>query len=234
MKPVVGVMPLWDDEKESLWMLPGYLDGLEEAGATPIIFPLSEDKEEIVRLMDLCDGILLTGGHDVSPSLYGEAPLEGKVSCCAKRDEMERIVLEEAILKDKPLLGICRGIQFVNAALGGTLYQDLPSQHPSETEHHQTPPYDVPVHDVSIVKGTSLHKILGEEKIAVNSYHHQAVKDLAPELKIMAEAEDGIVEAVCRPENKFLWALQWHPEFSHKTDENSRKIFSAFVKAMLA
>ncbi len=233
MKPVVGVMPLWDDEKESLWMLPAYLEGLEEAGATSIIFPLTVDKEEIVRLMNMCDGILLTGGHDVSPSLYGEEPLEGKVCSCAKRDEMEKFVLDEAILQDKPLLGICRGIQFMNAALGGTLYQDLPSQHPSETEHHQTPPYDVPVHEVSILKGTPLYQILGAEKIAVNSYHHQAVKELSPELEVMAEAEDGIVEALCRPGNKFLWAVQWHPEFSHKVDENSRKVFSAFVEAMV-
>ncbi len=234
MKPIVGVMPLWDDEKESLWMLPAYLEGLEEAGATSIIFPLTVDKEEIVRLMDMCDGILLTGGHDVTPSLYGEEPLEGKVCSCVKRDEMEKIVLEEAILKDIPVLGICRGIQFMNAALGGTLYQDLPTQHPSEIEHHQTPPYDVPVHDVLIRKGSALSDLIGSERISVNSYHHQAVKDVASELEIMAEAEDGIVEAVCRPGNKFIWAVQWHPEFSHKVDENSRKVFSAFVKALLA
>ena len=196
MKPIVGVMPLWDDEKESLWMLPAYLEGLEEAGATSIIFPLTVDKEEIVRLMDMCDGILLTGGHDVTPSLYGEEPLEGKVCSFEKRDEMEKIVLDEAIFQDKPVLGICRGIQFMNAALGGTLYQDLPTQHPSEIEHHQTPPYDVPVHDVFIRKGTALFDVIGKERIAVNSYHHQAVKDVAPELEVMAEAEDGIVEAV--------------------------------------
>ena len=100
MPPLVGVMPLWDDEKESLWMLPGYLEGIKEAGATPIIFPLTEDPDEIERLVDICDGILLTGGHDVTPSVYGEKPLEGKVSCCIARDNMEKHVLEDAMKKE--------------------------------------------------------------------------------------------------------------------------------------
>ena len=98
MKPLVGVMPLWDDDKDSIWMLPGYLDGLKEAGATPVILPLTEDPEEISRLVDICDGILLTGGHDVTPSIYGEEPLEGKISCCITRDNMEKIVLNDAIV----------------------------------------------------------------------------------------------------------------------------------------
>ena len=232
MRPVVGVMPLWDDDKESLWMLPGYLDGLMEAGVTSVVFPLMEDRDELIRLADMCDGILLTGGHDVSPEIYGEEPLENLVSCCRRRDIMEQIILEDALPKDRPVLGICRGIQFVNAALGGTLYQDLPTQRPSATEHHQTPPYDVPVHSVTIKKDTPLYGCIGSECIRVNSYHHQAVKELAPELKVMAESEDGLVEAVYRPGSRFFWAVQWHPEFSYKTDENSRKIFMAFAESM--
>lgn len=231
MRPIVGVMPLWDDDKESLWMLPGYLDGLEEAGATPIVFPLIEDKDELARLVDMCDGILLTGGHDVTPEIYGEAPLASTFSC-AKRDLMEKLVLEDAMLKDKPVLGICRGIQLVNALLGGTLYQDLPTQHPTKTDHHQTPPYDVPVHEVVIKEGTPLSECLGLSRIKVNSYHHQAVKDVAPKLKVMAESEDGLVEALYLPGARFFWAVQWHPEFSFRSDENSRKIFGAFVEAM--
>lgn len=223
-------MPLWDDAKDSIWMLPGYLEGLKEAGATPVIFPLTEDPEEISRLVDICDGILMTGGHDVTPSIYGEEPLEDKVSCCRERDNMEKLVLEDTMKKDKPILGICRGIQLINALLGGTLFQDLPSQHPSDIEHHQTPPYDVPVHDVIIRKVTPLFDCLGSERISVNSYHHQAVKDLAPGLEVMAESEDGIVEALYKPLYSFLWAVQWHPEFSYKTDSNSMKIFQAFVE----
>ena len=230
MKPLVGVMPLWDDEKDSLWMLPGYLEGLQEAGATPVILSLTEDREEIEHLVDICDGILLTGGHDVDPSVYGEEALNGTVLCCKARDNMERLVLEEAMQKDKPILGICRGIQLINALLGGTLYQDLPTQHPSDIDHHQTPPYDVPVHDVFIKKDSPLYDCLGSDRISVNSYHHQAVKDVAPCLEVMAESEDGIVEALYKPFYRFLWAVQWHPEFSYKKDDNSRKIFKAFVR----
>ena len=232
MKPVIGVMPLWDDEKESLWMLPGYLDGLREAGGLPVVLPFSTDEEELGLLMSLCDGFLFTGGHDVSPGLYHEEPLPGLVSSCEKRDEMESIVLRKALEADKPVLGICRGIQFINAALGGSLYQDLPSQRPSATEHHQHAPYDVPVHDVLIEKDSPLYACLGAERLPVNSYHHQAVKQVADGLRVMAAAPDGLAEALYRPGSRFLWALQWHPEFSYRTDENSRKIFRAFVSSM--
>ena len=141
-RPIVGVIPLWDDEKESLWMLPGYMDGIREAGGIPLMLPLTENEEEIRQLTGMVDGILFTGGHDVSPEVYGEHPLNDGVICCHKRDEMESIVLRMALEEHKAVLGICRGIQFINAALGGKLYQDLPLQHFSETEHHQTPPYD--------------------------------------------------------------------------------------------
>lgn len=232
MRPVVGVMPLWDDDKESIWMLPGYMEGIALAGATPVIFPFSTDKQELKQLVDICSGFLFTGGHDVSPELYGEKPLKGLVQSCKKRDIMEKTVLEMAIADDKPVLGICRGIQLINAALGGTLYQDLPAQYPSDINHHQSPPYDIPVHNVIIGSETPLYECLGVDHLSVNSYHHQAIKDLSPELMVMATAPDGIAEAVCRPASRFIWAVQWHPEFSYKTDINSVKIFEAFAEAM--
>lgn len=232
MKPIIGVMPLWDDEKQSIWMLPGYMDGIQQAGGTPIIFPFSADEAELKQLAQMCDGFLFTGGHDVSPEVYHEKPLEGLVSCCKMRDTMEGIVLKEAVESDKPVLGICRGIQFINAALGGTLYQDIPTQHPSAVEHHQQPPYHMPSHEVVVVKGSPLYKYLKTENLPVNSCHHQAIKSLAPGLEIMAVAPDGLVEAMYMPEHRFLWAVQWHPEFSYQTEISSRGIFSAFVEAM--
>lgn len=233
MKPIVGVMPLWDDEKESIWMLPGYLDGLRQAGALPVIFPLADDSGDVHQLMNLCSGFLFTGGHDVSPEQYGEVPLDGLVSSCAQRDRLESIVLRQAIAQDKPVLGICRGIQFINAALGGTLYQHLPLQCPSEVEHHQQPPYDIPVHTVQILQDTPLHALLQTGELAVNSYHHQAVKRLANGLQSMAVAPDGLIEAIYKPDHKFLWAVQWHPEFSYRSEQSSRAIFARFVQAML-
>ncbi len=231
MKPIIGVMPLWDDEKESIWMLPGYLDGIREAGGIPFIFPLTDETEELERLCAFCNGILFTGGHDVSPQIYREEPLGSVVGCCKVRDSMETMVLQIALRENKAILGVCRGIQFINASLGGTLYQDIPSQFSTTIDHHMTPPYDRVAHEVIIKSDTPLHFLLKKEKLGVNSYHHQAVKELAPGLVAMAEAEDGLVEAVYLPSRKYVWAFQWHPEFSHLIDEDSRKIFCSFIEA---
>ncbi len=228
-KPVIGVVPLYDDEKESLWMLPGYMDGITEAGGIPIMLPLTADKDVIRQLLDTVDGILLTGGHDVSPEIYGEEKLDDSLVCNKARDSMEKELLKQALEKDIPILGICRGIQFINAYLGGTLYQDLGKPHHSEIEHHQKPPYDVPAHEVNVLADTGLYRLLNADKISVNSYHHQAIKEASDVLKVMAVSEDGLTEAVELPGKKFVWALQWHPEYSYKVDNNSRLIFKEFV-----
>ena len=230
-KPIIGVTPLFDRERDSYWMLPGYLEGLEQAGAIPIVLPLPEDLDDLPQLVSLCDGLLFTGGQDVSPALYGETPKPTCGEVYPARDRMEQALLHLALERDLPVLGICRGIQFLNAVLGGTLYQDLPTEHPSQTQHHMTPPYDRAVHTVTLQPGTPLAELLGTEHIGVNSYHHQAVKTLAPCLTEMAWSEDGLIEAVCLPEKRFVWAVQWHPEFSFRVNEDSRKIFGAFVAA---
>ncbi len=232
-RPLIGAVPLWDHDKQSLWMLPGYFDGLLAAGAVPVMLPLTADPAALERLADLCDGFLLTGGQDVQPAVYGEEqlPLTGEV--CRARDAMEAGLLALALRADKPVLGICRGIQFLNAALGGTLYQDLPAQHPSEVEHHQGRPYDAPAHAVTLVPDTPLRALLGAETLPANSLHHQGVRTLAPTLRAMAHAPDGLVEAVYLPDKRFVWAVQWHPEFNWQTEPSSRAIFAAFVQAAL-
>ena len=144
---------------------------------------------------------------------------------------MESVLISLAVRDDVPILGICRGIQVINAVLGGTLWQDLPKQRPSEVEHHGLPPYEEPVHEVDVIPATPLAEAIGAGPYAVNSYHHQALRNLAPGLETMATAPDGVIEAVWRPESRFLWAVQWHPEFSRGVDEKSRKIFSAFIGA---
>lgn len=231
MLPVVGVTPLWDEEKQSLWMLPGYLDGLRQAGCLPMILPLTKEPKEIDQMLTMVDGILLTGGQDVSPELYGETPA-GTGEICEMRDAMEGQLLKKAMVLEKSVLGICRGIQFINAALGGSLYQDIPREHPSAVEHHQSPPYDKPSHEVTLMQGGPLRSLLGQEKLCVNSYHHQAIKRLADGLEVMARSDDNLVEAVWKPDQRFLWAVQWHPEFSFRTDEASRRIFAAFAGSM--
>ena len=234
-RPVIGVSALIDIPRESLWMVPGYMDGIEEAGALPIMLPLTEDAEVVRQAAALCDGFLFTGGQDVSPQLYGADRLPACGETSALRDHVESILLQEARRSDRPVLGICRGIQFINAALGGTLWQDLPSERPSDIEHHMSPPYDRAAHRDRIIEGSPLEQLmdglLENGYLSVNSYHHQAVKALAPGLEVMAVSEDGLIEALRDPSQHFLWAVQWHPEFSYKTDESARRIFRAFVEA---
>ena len=230
MKPIIGLIPLVDEKLDSYWMLPGYMDGISAAGGIPVMLPLTHDRETISQLLKTVQGILLTGGHDVDPCMYNEKRMKECGTPSAERDAMESELLGQALMNDMPILGICRGIQFLNAYLGGTLYQDLPAQHPSDICHHQKPPYDVPVHKVNILKDSGLYRLLKIESLAVNSYHHQAIKDRSDRLKTMAVSEDGIIEAVEMPDKKFVWAVQWHPEFSFLTDENSRSIFEEFVR----
>ncbi len=231
-KPMTGVVPLIDRDRESYWMLPGYMEGLSDAGAIPVMLPLTSEPEVLAQIVSQFDGFLFTGGQDVSPSIYGEETLSSCGECCTARDEMERRLFALAWEQDKPVLGICRGIQFINAFLGGTLYQDLPTQRASAVCHHQSPPYDEPVHAVELVKNSPLQRLLKKQKISVNSYHHQAVKKLAPKLQAMAYSTDGLIEAVYAPEKKYIWALQWHPEFSFLKDADSKKIFQSFADSM--
>ena len=210
-------------------MLPGYMKGIEQAGGIPLMLPLTSDEENLQQLAEELDGFLYAGGQDISPNLYAQRRSRMCGQCCHERDEMETILFRMVYEQDKPLLGICRGIQCINVVMGGTLYQDLPSEHSSDTEHHQIPPYDVPVHSVKIIGDSPLYKLLKKEALMVNSYHHQAILTLAPKVSAMAVSEDGLIEAVCVPKKRFIWGIQWHPELSCLVDENSRKIFSEFI-----
>jgi putative glutamine amidotransferase len=231
-KPLIGVVPLWDEEKDSLWMLPGYMEGIEGAGGLPLMLSLTTEEETLRQLSGLCGGFLFTGGQDVSPGLY-----EAEVSAlcgpvCAERDRMEKILFSIAVLEqDKPAFGICRGIQLFNVLLGGTLHQDLAAQFkPGAGIHRQKAPYDNPAHGLRIAPETPLYTLLGRDSLPVNSSHHQGIAELAPELEPMAWAEDGLIEAVYMKDRTFVWALQWHPEMA-LTWKSSEKIFAAFVEA---
>ena len=227
--PIIGIMPLYDKEKDSYWMIPGYMKSLEEAGAIPMMLPLTERVEELNYFLETCDGFLLTGGQDVTPELYGEErkPVCGETS--ALRDSMDKYIFTHAVQENKVILGICRGIQLMNAVSGGTLYQDLPSELESDIEHHMQPPYDRTAHMVDLVKDSPIFQLLQEEKIPVNSYHHQGVKVIGKGFQKMAVASDGLVEGIYMPDKKFVWGIQWHPEFSYKKSSYSQKIIEEFV-----
>ena len=179
-----------------------------------MILPLEMSEEDADRIVETCDGFLFTGGQDVGT--------------CPECDTLETLLLSKALQADKAILGICRGLQFINVFLGGTLWQDLPSQHPSEMIHRQGKPYGTPTHKVML--DGELRTLLGKEVIEVNTLHHQAAKDLGEDLTQMAVAPDGIIEAVQMKGKRFVWAVQWHPEYMFITDADSLAIFSCFIK----
>lgn len=230
-KPVIAVTPLWDVGRESIWMLPAYVKALEDQGAIPLILPLTDDRDILDWALEGCDGLLLTGGQDVDPRHYGEEPHPKLGELAPVRDGQELYLIPRALEQDLPLFGICRGEQILNVALGGSLYQDLPSQLPQALSHSMKPPYDRGVHRVSLVPESPLGALLEVEQLSVNSRHHQGIKALAPGLEVMAVAEDGLVEAVRVPGKTFAWAVQWHPEHAYEADGASRALFGAFVAA---
>lgn len=230
-RPLIAVVPLVDEKRGSFWMAPGYLLGLEQAGGAPLVLPLTEDTAVLGSILDRCAGLLLTGGHDVDPALYGQEAIPACGAPCRERDRMEGWLLDRALERDLPVLGICRGIQLLNAHLGGTLYQDLPSQRPGPVCHVQKPPYDRPVHAVTVEEGSFLAGLTGAGELRVNSYHHQAVDVLAPGLAVDAVSEDGLVEAAHMAAHSFVLGVQWHPELSFQTDQTAQSVFAAFVQA---
>ncbi|MDD5921767.1 MAG: gamma-glutamyl-gamma-aminobutyrate hydrolase family protein [Eubacteriales bacterium] len=231
MKPTIAILPLIDLEQKSYWMLPGYMDGILDAGGIPVMLPWTLDDDLLEYFADTYDGFLFPGGQDVSPSMYEEERSERCGEICPKLDEMTSRLFEMVLEADKPILGICRGLQILNVLFGGTLYQDLSEERPDCPGHKMDAPYDRSAHLVSVEKETPLYDLLSQPVIGVNSCHHQAIRTLAGGLTPMAHSEDGLTEAFYRPDSRFLWAVQWHPEMYFKADENSRKILRAFVES---
>ncbi|MBY0500466.1 MAG: gamma-glutamyl-gamma-aminobutyrate hydrolase family protein [Alphaproteobacteria bacterium] len=205
-----------------------YCSSISDAGGIP--FPLTHDLTLVEDYLSLIDGLVITGGgHDVDPLLYGAQEIHPSVNLKPKRTTFEMAITQKAFQKDIPVFGICGGHQLINVALGGTLIQDIPHELPHAIEHKQTAPHHEPTHEVKIIKNTMLHKLLNVDKLAVNSFHHQAVKDAAPGVIINALTPDGLVEGFEAPAYRFCLGLQWHPEFTITSQE--RAVFDAFVEA---
>ncbi len=229
MKPIIGISPLYDDEKRGLWMRPGYLDVLYACGAVPLILPFDSDAVDVYDLLAICDGLLMTGGPDVNPQLYGEEPLPVCGPTQPIRDKLDYRLLDKALEDDMPTLAICRGSQILNVYEGGTLYQDLPTQTSQTINHAMEPPFESLCHKVRLAEGEPLQLLLGEDEIPVNSIHHQAVRRVAPTLVPLAYSMDGIVEGVWMPGKRFVWGVQWHPEWIWDVDERQKRIVQTFV-----
>lgn len=227
MKPVIGILPMINGENQS-YIIQNYIDAIEYGGGMAILLPHTVNNDSIEKFTEICDGFLFAGGHDIEPWRYGEEKLPDCESTAPLRDEIEFLAFEKIFPTKKPILGICRGLQLINIALGGTLYQDIPTQVVSTVVHrHKTTPS---THLINIEKNSPIGEKLSTERVTVNSYHHQAIKKLGTSLEAMARADDGIVEAAYMSGRKFLWLLQWHPEKTME-DELSQIIFKEFIKA---
>lgn len=209
-----------------------YCQAAEASGAAPLILPLSQQPDVLGRLLDLCDGLMLTGGFDIDPSLYGEDPHPKIGEINPLRDITEMILTKQALERDMPILGICRGMQILNVAAGGSLYQDLESQRDDDTLlHFQKLTEEYPSHAINVAPGSWLHGITGQQKVRINSYHHQAVKDVAPGFRVTATAPDGVIEAMSHESREFCHAVQWHPELTYQNLDFNLGLFRAHVEA---
>ena len=222
---VVIAMPRMSTDPEPTVAQSKYIESLARAGAGMRWVELN-DPEQAVQDALTCDGLLLPGGGDMDPKFYGQE----RIPACGEpnllRDTAEPLLLRTFLAADKPVLGICRGIQVMNAVLGGDLYQDIkPFQHLPHNGHWAK------VHTVTVRRGTLLSRILGQDTVLVNSQHHQAVDRVAPGFTLAALSEDGIVEAIEKPDARFCLGVQWHPEWLSDADPAMQGLFDAFVNA---
>jgi len=208
-----------------------YVTAVERAGGLPMILPPTAAVETFVETLSRLDGLLLTGGGDVSPILYGEKRTPEAKGLDQQRDACETAALRDARKRGLPVLGICRGIQIMAVAFGGTLYQDLPSEKEAFSGHWQQATRARHSHRVRVNRGSRLFRILEDACIPVNSRHHQGVKTVPAGFTVSASAEDGLVEALEDSAHPFFLAVQWHPEGTFDGDAPSRKIFEAFIHA---
>ncbi len=207
-----------------------YVDAVLRAGAAPLPLPFGREAKAMDSLLDACSGLILTGGGDIHPRYYGEGSGKDLGNVSEDRDRFEFCLFEKALGRGIPVFGICRGLQLINVAWGGTLYQDLEDQPAFERQHRQEADRRETAHKVYMEEGSLLYQVLGAEA-QVNSLHHQAIKDLAPRLKATAWSADGLIEGVesLAAEETVVFAVQWHPEELSEKAAGMAALFSLFV-----
>lgn len=208
-----------------------YSRAVLHCGGAPVLLPVAQNRRSIAAILERLDGILLSGGPDIHPRFYGEEPLPHLGSLDEELDGMELDVTRAVLERDMPLFAVCRGIQILNVALGGTLIQDISTQVEGAINHVQSAPKCVTTHQVRLEAGSMLSTLLNRRSLQVNGRHHQAIKDAAPGLSVVGRAGDRVIEAVEYPERRFVLGVQWHPEGTWRTDTHSKKLFRALVKA---
>ena len=206
--PLIGISPCYDGHQASVPET--YVTAVRKAGGIPVLLPPMHSGQEALQTLEALDGLVMTGGEDIDPARYAQSVWNGSVSVNAARDSSDFLTLGAARALSIPVLGICRGHQAVGVLLGGTLWQDLPTQlDSSPVAHRQSESGDIATHMIYLVPGTHLHALLGVDSIAVNSFHHQAVRDIPAACTVSAVAADGVVEAF---EGPGVMCVQFHPE----------------------
>lgn len=233
-KPLIGLVPSsWDGENRRYVMGSTYMHWVARMGGMPVMLHYTDDPEYMEEIVPRLDGVLFTGGPDLSSVYYGEEPTPAQGGIVPQRDAMEKALFECAVIRHKkPTLGICKGMQLLNVFFGGDLYQDIAQQYPGKHMlHRQGSKGNVATHTAAVIPGSPLHNVTGKDEIKINTFHHQAVRKLADGLEVMATAPDGIIEAYWKPDYPFLWATQFHPEMFDEDFELSRQIFKTFIDA---
>jgi len=235
-RPLIGITTHRRDsdegKKDLFALMAAYVDSVRNNGGLPVLLPLGLSEPELRDLFERLDGFVLSGGGDIDPDLLGAPMHETVYGIDGDRDRVEYALVRWAVREEKPFLGICRGAQVMNAALGGSLFIDIASEAAGAAKHNFFPGYprSLIAHPVAVSEETRLAKILGSPFVQVNSLHHQAVKTPAPGLEVVARAPDGIIEGLEAPGHRFALGVQWHPEWLQDRPE-MRGLFRALVKA---
>ncbi len=233
MKPVIGVTASMEIDQSVYTVNNRNIKAILRAGGMPVILPYYLEEEDVQQIASQIDGLYATGGYDIDPTLFGEEPHPDLGTIIPARDHSEIKLMKKLLEWKKPILGVCRGSQTLNIAAGGDMYQDIYAQTDQALlQHTQKAPMEHMSHYVYVEKDSLLYRITGEEKFKINSYHHQANRDVSGEFRISGKASDGVVEAVESKELPFVLGLQWHPEATAAVnDQPSLKIYEAFIDA---
>lgn len=232
MKPLIGVTCSWDEEKGRIFLSKMYLEAVRAAGGIPLPLDCTSGGDAMSGIAGVINGLILSGGPDVDPFFFGEDPVPACGEICPERDQFEIALARVALESGIPLLGICRGIQVMNIAAGGYICQDIGSQQPvGGIKHFQEAPRWHPTHGITVREGTVLASLLGPGPLRVNSFHHQAVRDVAPGFIVSARSADGVIEAIESPDLPFALGVQCHPETLWQKHPVFLKLFVSLVEA---
>lgn len=235
-KPVIGISG--SVIVDSGGMFPGYhrsyvnedyVQSVIKNGGIPLIIPMSQDASVLDGYIEHIDGLILSGGHDVCPRNYNEEPDQKLGDICPQRDRFDCALLQRAIEKNLPILGICRGCQILNVHHGGSLWQDLSYAEGVTIKHWQEHHPELVTHSICLERDSLLFQVLGEESMMVNSFHHQIIRQLGNGFRAVARSKDGVIEAIEHADYRFMVGVQWHPEMLHGSEMEMNRIFAALI-----